>query len=87
MKAPKKNYIHDCEGCTFLGVLREDDVIYDLYYCPQNGVPTVIARYGDEGHEYMSGILSTMNPLKVAKARAVARGFEIRPARWARWED
>jgi hypothetical protein len=79
-KAPKKHYEHDgCKGCIFLGNLREDLIWYDLYYCPQNDVPTVIARYGNEGHEYMSGILSTMNPLRVAKARAIARGFRTKP--------
>lgn len=80
----KPNYEHDgCSGCVFLGELREDDIVYDLYYCPQNDVPTVIARYGNDGPDYMSGMLSTMNPLRVAKARAMARGFRLRP-KW-RW--
>ena len=82
MKAPKIHYEHDgCSGCISLGNLRDGDVWYDLYYCPQNGVPTVIARYGNEGHEYMSGMGSiSLNPLKVAKARAETRGFETKPA-------
>ena len=80
MKAPEKHYIHDdCKGCIFLGNLREGDTLYDLYYCSQNGMPTVIARYGNDGPDYMSGMNSTsLNPLKVAKARAVARGFKIK---------
>ncbi len=80
METPKKHYTHeDCKGCIFLGNLREDEELYDLYYCSQNGLPTVIARYGNSPEAYMSGMgATTMNPLKVAKARAVARGFETK---------
>lgn len=45
--------IHDCQGCTYLGSCRG----HDLYFCgTQIGDPTVIARYGDDGPEYMSGL-------------------------------
>lgn len=49
----KARYEHDCESCTFVGVFGN----YDLYTCPQGDPPhpTVVARYGDEGQEYMSG--------------------------------
>lgn len=48
--APERRYAHDCEECRFIGKLRK----YDVYVCPQGGHPTIIARYGDEGHNYMS---------------------------------
>jgi len=81
METPKRYYEHDgCRGCISLGNLRDGDKWYDLYYCPQNGIPTVIARFGNSPEQYMSGMNSaTMNPLKVAKARAEARGFETKP--------
>jgi hypothetical protein len=64
-------YQHDCNNCIFLGHYKE----YDLYYCPSDRgaiYSTVIARYGNEGHEYASGINSmTMPGLNEAKARAI----------------
>jgi hypothetical protein len=47
-------YQHDCENCTPLGEYGE----FDLYHCEQGGAyPTVIARYGDDGPEYQSGLV------------------------------
>lgn len=43
-------YVHDCEACTPLDRIGE----YDVYICPQSGWPTVVARYGDDGPEYLS---------------------------------
>lgn len=56
----KPRFQHNCEDCIFLGAvsLRGDHQgYYDLYYC-NNGPfgPTLLARYGDEGHEYASGL-------------------------------
>jgi hypothetical protein len=52
----KPQFKHDCSNCTFLGRHR-DDYEYDLYHCMQGGsLPTVIARYGDYGPDYLSGI-------------------------------
>jgi hypothetical protein len=66
----KPEYEHDCENCVFLGHIVEKGPSgrraqsYDLYYCTQAPlIPTVIARYGDEGAEYSSG-------LEIAKALA-----------------
>jgi hypothetical protein len=70
--AAQPRYQHDCDKCQFLG----QDAKHDLYFCPQGGRPTVIARYGDEGHEYMSGLFSAhIEPLDEAKKRAVANGL------------
>lgn len=46
-------YIHDCRCCTYLG--KHNGM--DLYYCPQGGFPTVIARYGNDGPDYLSGMV------------------------------
>ena len=44
-------YQHYCDNCIFLAKFNE----YDLYFCPQGGDPTVIARFGTDG-DYLSGI-------------------------------
>jgi len=44
---------HDCSACTFLGHFNEND----LYHCTQSVSPTVIARYGDNGSAYSSGLV------------------------------
>lgn len=43
---------HDCDGCIFLG--RSEDGRWDLYHCPRCDEGSVVARYGNEGHEYSS---------------------------------
>ena len=74
----KPMYTHDCSRCTFLGTFED----YDLYYCPQGGLTTVIARFGNKGAEYMSGlpvinkhIGGKLNPLWIAKIRAKLDGL------------
>jgi len=63
---------HDCAACEFLGRWKE----FDLYYCRQRGIPTVIARWSDEGQDYYSGLVfaSAIPALGVAEVRAAARG-------------
>jgi hypothetical protein len=65
-------YTHDCDQCVFLGWYEE----CDLYFCARN-IVTVIARYGNDGHEYTSGLTFTdVDPeLAEAKKRAVERGL------------
>lgn len=47
-------YTHDCTKCKFvLGTLSADSTYTDWYVC-EGGDPSVIGRYGDEGHEYVS---------------------------------
>lgn len=65
-------FIHDCDKCKPLGMMGD----FDLYYCDQTGnVPTVIARFGDDGPEYISGLNSGNSILKIAKAMAVEHGY------------
>jgi hypothetical protein len=66
-------YVHDCDGCTFLGQFEE----YDLYACDN----TVIARRSDEGSDYKSGLVFGITRvdahLAEALDRATARGITI----------
>src|SRR5205807_3767434 len=55
-------FIHDCDHCKFLGQYFSDD----LYFCDY-GPATVIARFGNDGHEYSSGLGSTLPNLQEAE--------------------
>lgn len=58
-KTEVASFVHDGPCCTFLGTFRGGVPVmdYDLYWCDQGvGLPTVIARYGDEGSAYASGL-------------------------------
>lgn len=46
----KPVHTHDCSACTFLGCYNG----HDLYHCSQ-ALPTVIARHGSGGGDYVSG--------------------------------
>lgn len=45
------HFQHDCEECVYIGHYDE----HDLYRCPQMGMPTIVARFGDDGPDYDSG--------------------------------
>lgn len=61
-------YQHDCSCCKPLGQWLR----HDIYFCDAAG-DTVVARYGNKGEEYMSGIhLTGMPAIKVAVAMAKA---------------
>lgn len=73
----KNRWENDCEYCKYLGRFKE----FDLYYCKQGGLPTVIARYGN-GPDYVSGLeLGAMHKLNMdsgigtAYRRAVMAGL------------
>jgi hypothetical protein len=72
-QAEGPRYQHDCDKCAFLG----QDANYDLYFCSQGSLPTVIARYGDDAQEYMSGLqlADHIDQLGEAKRRSVAKGL------------
>jgi hypothetical protein len=72
----KPKFTHDCDRCAFLGHYHN----HDLYACARNGkIDTVIARYGDKGPEYASGLLfaihGTTPELVEAFLRARAKGL------------
>lgn len=49
-------YLHDCDACTYLGRHEQDGGKFDLYTCTVHTITprTVVARYGDEGPDYIS---------------------------------
>jgi len=51
-------FAHDCDKCQFLGrYICERYGECDLYYCDQGAaVETVVARYGNDGPQYTSGM-------------------------------
>jgi hypothetical protein len=63
-------YRHDCNRCRYLGAFRA----HDLYYCTAQekhlGMPTVIARFGNDGPDYVSGL--AIAPLDPILARALS---------------
>jgi hypothetical protein len=72
-------YRHDCKSCVFLG--RHNG--QDLYFCEQGGsIPTVVARFGDEGSEYTSSMemVEHYPELKAALRLAIERGLVRRSA-------
>ena len=68
-------FTHDCARCVTLGEFNG----HDLYFCQQRslGIPTVLARYGNQGPEYYSGILSAAHEPRLGEAlvRAGERGL------------
>jgi hypothetical protein len=66
-------YQHDCEQCVPLGEYNE----FDLYFCPQGGMPTVVARYGNAGKDYNSGLELAAYDIHLAEAkrRALRNGL------------
>jgi hypothetical protein len=55
----KPRYIHDCDGCIYLGNRDE----FDVYYCFGSagsswGAGSIILRFGDECSDYSSSPLS-----------------------------
>ena len=69
----KPKFDHDCDNCQYVGNFKE----YDLYFC--NTTPTVIARYGNEGSEYASGMVFAtpegIESLYQAKLKSIELGL------------
>lgn len=61
-------FIHDCDKCVFLAVFETAD----LYFCPTDR-PTVIARFGDDGSDYKSGIVFADTDKHLGEALRLAR--------------
>lgn len=51
------SFDHDCAECVFLGQFHTSGAlgIYDVYRCPQGGIPTIVARFSDGPEDYISG--------------------------------
>ena len=83
-------FVHDCSKCTFLGRVTQERpaeehkgiealrwAAWDLYFCPQHGLPTVIARFGHAGPDYVSGLAAAdaIPVLGEARRRAQRKGL------------
>lgn len=69
---------HDCPYCKYLGAAPDiDGSQMDLYVCERQVTKTVLARYGNQGHQYLSGLTAAASDphLAEAKRRAIAQGF------------
>ncbi len=89
---PPVRFKHDCERCHYLGHynptnLHDTDPFCDLYFCTGAVLPTVIARYGNDGPEYTSGLFEGLQDpaLVLATVRALkailAGEIPVRPKR------
>jgi hypothetical protein len=81
-------YTHDCDACEYLGEHLE----YDLYYCPRCDGGTVLARYGNDGPDYASTMVSLLTKEHVAfynanpsflAGQALIKALELQKARAA----
>jgi len=65
---------HDCNGCKFLGHFLG----YDVYVCPHGTslYTNLIARWGNEGHEYASNELENFQKMMRERTEKIT-GIEI----------
>jgi len=86
----KPVYEHDCDECWYLGSYEKwqdgKTVLYDLYAHWDEGQKTVIARYGSDGPDYLSGLpfASHEEVLRVAVERAIQYGVIPETVGWPR---
>lgn len=82
-------YQHDCDECVYLGAYHQQlpgqVQSCDLYFCSKENPYkslTVIARFGDAGDQYTSGLalVASDDRLAEAKRRAIHRGLLAEPA-------
>ncbi len=71
----KPRFAHDCENCVFLGSHGQ----HDLYFCRGGVHPTVIARFGNDGPDYMSGLAVAHLIPELAEAERRARLENLLP--------
>ena len=71
------NFKHDCARCVYLEDIKDEEGNkFDLYFCKDMGVLlTIVARYGNEGHQYMSGTNPKLYVFAVGIQRAKAKGL------------
>jgi hypothetical protein len=70
---------HDCERCcpiiTIVGIYNT----YDIYSCSQGGqyTNTIVARFGDEGPQYISGPKVSFNLTETILLDLTLKDFDI----------
>ena len=60
---------HDCDRCVSLGEYKGNGFIFLPRICR----PTVVARYGDDGPDYKSGIIFSDFDEHLGKAKRLAK--------------
>jgi len=62
-------YKHDCKDCTLIGMYLG----YDLYVSGKCnlGIPTIVARYGDDGPGYLSGWDNGIPALRIGQMMTI----------------
>jgi len=77
-----KRFKHDCWNCLFIGTAVHKDVRYDMYVCTHDGctIDSVVARYGDDGPDYISGLdnIASNNILRAVLDAALMLGFRTK---------
>jgi len=79
MKYDPPRFEHDCRCCTYLGQFGA----HDLYSCNRHGrIDTLIARYGNDGPDYVSGfeVIPYNRLMTEAFIRASGLGHYLPPA-------
>lgn len=71
---------HDCRACRFIGGTSLMGQHYDLYFCDTPTEPNLLARRGNAGGEYVSGLSAVVNEPALALALAKAIHLGIFPA-------
>lgn len=75
-------YVHDCKQCVYLGNYEHHGVFFDLYVCSHKDkiIDTLVARHGNEGPEYCSGVvfIKTHPQIKKAYELALAKGYMLK---------
>ena len=66
---------HDSDITPYLGSEIVNGNKYDYYFSPQNGFPTVIARFGTDG-DYCSGLVAIKSQLDKASPLSVIEQIE-----------
>ena len=71
------DFMPDDDGLLTLAIGLCDVKHVDLYWCEKQPRPTVIARYSDEGSDYVSGLMhaGANKDLLAAKKLAMRKGL------------
>ncbi len=72
IKKMKPKFDHNCDSCKYLG----SDDEHDFYHC-QSTIETVIARYGDNPPDYISGLLLAKNLMASQPNHPLAKAYKL----------
>lgn len=76
---------HDCDNCQYVGMYEE----YDVYACG-GVIPTMVLRFGYEGHEYESMSYAGHNSLLGMALEGSRAGLTVDADTWkaiAKWSE